>query len=177
MKDTWMDTFTGMRIDVRHIAYKDICLEDIAHSLALQCRYNGHCPMFYSVAEHSIRAAEICRGAGYDKQTQKMALLHDAAEAYFGDIIKPVKNALGIDSNPGLTWTIMERLGGQDGNGDAVKVADIDLLLIEGRDLMRNDWTAEYGPIRMAVNYSIWSTMDWQSAERNFIAAALELQR
>lgn len=70
-------------------------IEDIAHSLSMQCRYNGHTREFYSVAEHSVHVArwvmaqygtpQIKRRAG------RTALLHDAAEAYLGDVARPIK--------------------------------------------------------------------------------------
>jgi hypothetical protein len=67
-----------------------ICIEDIAHSLALTNRYNGMTRYPYSVAEHCVRMA-LCD----DLPGHPLAkLLHDAAEAYIGDIVKPFKAGL-----------------------------------------------------------------------------------
>jgi 5'-deoxynucleotidase YfbR-like HD superfamily hydrolase len=66
-----------------------IKIEDIAHALSNQCRFGGHLPKYYSVAEHSL----VC----YNLATQpnkKAALLHDASEAYMLDIPRPIKQAL-----------------------------------------------------------------------------------
>lgn len=67
-------------------------ITDIAHSLSMQCRFNGHCPDFYSVAQHSVIASHLVP-EGYELQ----ALLHDAAEFCIGDLISPIKRTLGTD--------------------------------------------------------------------------------
>lgn len=77
--------YSGKMIFYDNLSVSDINIEDIAHSLALQCRFNGHCKQFYSVAEHCVLMA---LSAG---KYQLEILLHDAAEAYIGDIISPVK--------------------------------------------------------------------------------------
>ena len=66
---------------------EDIDIKDIAHSLSLTCRYNGHGKYLYSVAEHCIRMVDIV-----SENNKLWALLHDAAETYIGDICKPIKN-------------------------------------------------------------------------------------
>lgn len=50
---TWIQTFTGKRFDFLAPHEDDVDLEDIAHSLSMQCRFNGHGRVFYSVAEHT----------------------------------------------------------------------------------------------------------------------------
>ncbi len=69
-----------------------IDIEDIAHALSMQCRFNGITPHFYSVAEHSVLVSQFC-----DPGYQKAGLLHDAHEAYIGDITRPVKDIIGKD--------------------------------------------------------------------------------
>jgi len=81
----WMETYTGKKIYVDNPNPEDICIEDIAHALSLQCRFNGHCRQFYSIAEHSVLVSQYC----YSYKLE--GLLHDAAEAYIGDMVRPIK--------------------------------------------------------------------------------------
>ena len=68
----------------------------IAHSLSLTNRYNGHTLRPYSVAEHSLLVCDIVAAAGLDCHAQMLALLHDAHECLCGDVVAPVKRALGM---------------------------------------------------------------------------------
>jgi uncharacterized protein len=65
---------------------EEVEIEVIAHHLAMQCRFNGATREFYSVAEHCVHASRLV-----PKEYALEALLHDAAEAYLGDIIRPLK--------------------------------------------------------------------------------------
>jgi 5'-deoxynucleotidase YfbR-like HD superfamily hydrolase len=71
--------------------FTDININDIAHALSLQCRFNGHCAWHYSIAQHCIYAARVARINGWSNAVEKWCLMHDAAEAYYGDIVSPVK--------------------------------------------------------------------------------------
>ena len=83
-------TFTGKKFYYLDVKPDDICIEDIAHALSNTCRYNGHCKNFYSVAEHSI----LCCDRGSNWLCKIWGLLHDAAEAYIGDLVSPFKHRL-----------------------------------------------------------------------------------
>lgn len=68
----------------------DFCIEDVAHALSLLCRFGAQCPIFYSVAQHSVMCARVAP-VGY----QLEALMHDRAEAYLGsDVPRPIKQAI-----------------------------------------------------------------------------------
>lgn len=70
----------------------DIDIDVIAHALSRICRYGGHVRVpdgIYSVAEHSVRASYLFPETG--PQVQLAILLHDAHEAYLGDVIRPLK--------------------------------------------------------------------------------------
>lgn len=62
---------------------------DIAHALAMNCRFNGHCTDFYSVAEHSIAVAQLMDNLGIGDPLE--GLMHDAAEAFVSDMPAPFK--------------------------------------------------------------------------------------
>src|ERR1043165_2313879 len=76
---------SGAWLDFCEPASSEFTIEDIAHGLANICRYSGQCKDFYSVAEHSILVSETAKGFELE------ALLHDAAEAFLGDITRPLK--------------------------------------------------------------------------------------
>jgi uncharacterized protein len=82
----WMQTYSGRKFYPLNPREQDIAIEDIAHALSLICRYGGHCLKFYSVAEHCVLMA--AKALAPLKLT---TLLHDASEAYLGDVIRPLK--------------------------------------------------------------------------------------
>jgi hypothetical protein len=86
---------SGRYIDLLNPKPSDIRIEDIAAALAKLCRFGGHCSRFYSVAEHSIHAASIVKDDGAERLAILATLLHDAAEAYIGDVVRPLKRVLG----------------------------------------------------------------------------------
>lgn len=90
---TWMQTFTGLRFDVFAPVPNMVDVRDIAHALSLKCRYNGHTSRLYSVAEHSVRLCDYMR-RDHTRQTALAALMHDCAEAYLPDIVRPIKGEL-----------------------------------------------------------------------------------
>ena len=88
-RNTRTQTHSGKMFDIFNPTPEDICIEDIAHALAMQCRFNGHTKEFYSVAEHSLNVARIVNHLTSDPKTVMHALMHDAHEAYLGDLPGP----------------------------------------------------------------------------------------
>lgn len=93
---TWMVTAQGQDhfLDF-HQSPDQVDIMDIAHSLAMINRFTGHTVRPYSVAEHSLLVADICAMEGHGHTLQLAALLHDAHEAYTGDVSSPVKLEVG----------------------------------------------------------------------------------
>jgi len=79
---------SGAWFDLLDPASSDFTIDDIAHGLAHICRYAGQCRDFYSVAEHSIHVSNMC------EEGKLEALLHDAAEAFIGDVTRPLKQLM-----------------------------------------------------------------------------------
>ncbi len=157
----WITTFTGKHVNPMHLEEEDIDIVDIAHSLSLQCRFLGHCKEFYSVAEHSILVADIVHKELYGKLprmgvvtslhsiTQEYldnscltALLHDAAEAYIGDIARPIKHSHIFKYIPEIEQQILGKIGNKFGLGGAdwalIKKADNIMLATEAKALMKD---------------------------------------
>ena len=89
-----IEVASGGFVDLLNPDPATITLEDIASGLASTCRYGGHVKRFYSVAEHAVLVRDLLRERGAGPDTQLMALFHDAAEAYLGDVVAPLKWAL-----------------------------------------------------------------------------------
>lgn len=86
-EDNWIQTSGGKKFWPLNPRKGDVDIHDIAHALSNECRYNGHCSSFYSVAQHSVLLSIAMAGKGL----ARAALLHDASEAYLKDLPRPVK--------------------------------------------------------------------------------------
>ena len=111
--------------------------DDICHALAMLCRYTGHTRTFYSVAEHSVRVRKLLHKRGLPRWVQLQGLLHDASEAYLGDVSTPLKYQLPRyqEMERELMARIMERFGLPVEIHPAVKEADHDMFGVEVRRL------------------------------------------
>lgn len=131
-------TYTGLYMNVFDPTPEMICIEDIAHSLAFQCRFGGHLPEFYSVAQHSVYVCDIVEANPGEDSVRLQALLHDASEAYLLDIPSPIKHKLDdyrkIEQR--LMVAIADKFGFPYPLHQSVKDADKDLLRIEWDVLM-----------------------------------------
>lgn len=84
-----LKTYTGKVIRPHDIRPEDVEIDEVAHALANLNRFNGHSRLPMPVAHHSVLVSLLC-----DPEDAKEALLHDAAEAYVGDLIEPIKKWL-----------------------------------------------------------------------------------
>ena len=140
---TWIQTFTGRKFSLTDPQPEDVCIEDIAHALANVCRFGGHCRGHYSVAQHSVHVADIVA-----EDFKLDAILHDAGEAYYGDITRPQKILLrGMTTRIGgicdfqifidrIDCAIAEHFGIPSTLPQAVCHADTVMLATEARDLL-----------------------------------------
>lgn len=97
----WQRMLSGRRLDLLDPTPLDIEIGDIAHGLAFVARWNGQTAgdWPYSVAEHSLLVEDILARLhpGIEIRWRLAALLHDAPEYVIGDMISPVKSALGAE--------------------------------------------------------------------------------
>ena len=117
---------------------------DIARALANQCRFGGHCRVFYSVAQHSVIVSELVEQRGGDAEDVFAALMHDASEAYLGDMPHPLKHRspLGAafkEAEDHLEQAIGERFAIK-ADVPEIKRADRALLATERRAFSDEKW-------------------------------------
>ena len=144
-------------------------IEDIAHGLSNLCRFNGQCKEFYSVAQHSVLASRFIQQTGslpYD------ALMHDAAEAFIGDIVKPLKRLLSEYSiiEKRVEAAIFERFNVSNPMPDAVKHIDLVMLAMEQRDLMpphNDEWGCLQGIEPLSTHITPWTPKEAYKAFLN----------
>lgn len=168
----WMQTFTGKAFYPLDVHEDDIDILDIAHSLALQCRYNGHVDKHYSVAEHCVLLSHIVA-----PEKALWALLHDAPEAYIGDMVRPLKKHMPdfMAADDRITAVIALKYG-LDGTVIPADVTamDIQICLNERNALLGTppmEWAIDGDPIPN-VTIHAW---DWQMAELQYLERFHEL--
>lgn len=169
MNAPYVSTFLGNRFYLTRPHIDDVAIEDIAHGLAYQCRFNGQTNAFYSVAQHSLMVMDLV-----PPDHRFAALLHDAAEAYLGDMVKPLKNLFPEFSV--IEARVMAIIG-EKFSLDlthlalSIKQADLVALATEKRDLMPHStepWSylAEVEPLPHAI-----APMSPEKAKEAFLVA------
>ena len=142
-RGAFIHTYSGKKFYALDPKSEDIDLSDIAHALSNLCRFGGHSPVFYSVAEHSVLVSEAV-----PVKDALWGLLHDASEAYLCDIPRPFKPYLSnykeleeriqrtIGNAFGLSWPIPE----------SVHFIDRNIVAAEANCLWgyKVDWTKDY---------------------------------
>lgn len=88
-------TYRGVKFSLTSPKTSMVDIEDIARGLAYKPHFSGFSPRFFSIAEHCLMVEDMmAHYSPMDYEARLMALLHDASEAYTGDVIKPLKNLL-----------------------------------------------------------------------------------
>jgi uncharacterized protein len=145
----WFFTRSGKQVWPLALRPEDICVEDIAHSLSRQNRFLGHTALPYSVAQHSVLVGHAIWEETRDAGLAMWGLLHDASEAYLGDIINPIKHSGTLDgylaAEVQAMRAICQRFGLPEEEPAIVKLHDKRALATERRDLVPA-WAAYRGP-------------------------------
>lgn len=154
----WMQTYTGRAFWPLDPRVDDIDALDIAHALGMICRYGGHTRRFYSVAEHCVLMSQAVA-----PEHALWALLHDATEAYVGDMVRPLKRSMPAyaAAEEFLMATICAHFGLDYECPAEVKDADNRILVNERRALMvmppPRPWAAVEDLDPLPVTLRFWS--------------------
>lgn len=164
MSKEWIQTYTNKHFYPFDPNPDDICIEDIAHSLSLQCRFTGHSKVFYSVAQHSVLVSEL------SGPHVLWGLLHDASEAYLTDVARPVKHSAAFATYRYAESIIMKaickRFELPEAMPPIVHEADEIALISEARVLMGDISAWQIHNSHQIVNVS---PVEWKVAEHMFI--------
>jgi uncharacterized protein len=168
---SWIQTYSGLQFWPMDARQDEVNIEDIAHSLSMLCRFNGHLERFYSVAEHSVYVSQIV-----SQENQLWGLLHDSAEAYLADIPSPVKMHLAqfksIEKN--LLKVICSHFNIDTNMPPEVKKADMVLLSTEKRVLMKPE-PASWGNLPEATDKVVIAGLSPHKAKDLFLKRYAEL--
>ena len=128
-------TRSGVYFDLAAPVPEMVHVDDIAHALSRLCRFTGHTLPFYSVAQHSVLVSRLVA-----PPFALEALLHDAHEAYVGDVSSPLKALLPEyrEIERRVEQVVRTRFGLPREMSPQVKGADLAALATEQRDVMRN---------------------------------------
>lgn len=153
-----------------------LTVEDIAHGLSNCCRFVGQCRVFYSVAQHSVLVSQIV-----PHEFALAGLFHDAAEAFLGDVSRPLKRLLpdyrAIEKR--IEAVLFEKLGIPYPLPEAVKVADGQMLRLEQRNLMpRHDdaWECDEYPLLTGIILDRYAALPPERAYYAFMERYQELR-
>src|SRR5690242_5782311 len=126
--DQWISLLSGAHFNYNRPEESDVTIEDLASALSNVCRFAGHLPRFYSVAQHLVNASRIVSPVN-----AYTALMHDTTEAFTNDIPTPLKWALPIfkELEVRTEAAMAKRFGFQYPYPDEVKEADTIMLMLE----------------------------------------------
>ena len=165
----------GNYVDLANPTPEMIDLPTIAAALSKICRFGGHVPRYYSVAEHCVLAAAHAFSDGYIGNVLEAILLHDAAEAYVGDVVKPLKVLLPeyADIEQRMENAVAARFGIDfDGCSDVIKRYDRIMLKAEKIAMWPDDsehWEGWQDIETRRTRIRFWKP---RKAEKHFLVAA-----
>lgn len=140
-------TYTGRQIDLRTFSENDVDIRDIAHSLSLINRFNGHTQPEISVAQHSINVSLLC------PEFPLTGLLHDAAEAYVGDMTKWLKESPEMAEYQRIEDRILGVILRTFGAADTIRpeIMDADKMMVRWEHFLGfNRWSEAPGYGRLS---------------------------
>jgi 5'-nucleotidase len=172
---------SGLYLDLADPQPDQFEFSDIAGALSKICRFGGQCERFYSVAEHSWHAAKVAESDSLPLDTQAAVLMHDAAEAFIGDVVKPLKvmlsDYLAIEQR--MEAAIAEKFT-LDFEREKYSIREIDhaMLIAERQVLFSpdcNSWVGQSEARKIKLHVQCWepSMAELRFASRAIVAGVL----
>lgn len=177
--DQWISLLSGGQFNYNRPEESDVTIEDIASALSNNCRFSGHLPRFYSIAQHLVNTSRIV-----PREHAFTGLMHDTAEAFTNDLPTPLKWALPIfkELEVSIESAMGKRFGFEYPYPREVKEADSIMLILEKYYVKEDDsiwplyeeWTKE----RVAPYHELVDLDSWQPrrAKREFLERYAELK-
>lgn len=176
----WIGLLSGAQMNYNYPEESDVTLDDLASALSNICRFSGHLPKFYSVAQHLVNTSRIVPVEfAFD------ALMHDTAEAFTNDLPTPLKWVFPVfkELEDKIEAAMAERFGFKYPYPQEVKIADTQMLMLEKVYVKEddNEWP-NYPPLDLKLEAELYAKVDlkpWQPcrAKREFIERFEELER
>lgn len=170
---SWIVTASGRHFNYENPEPCSICIDDIAVALSHECRFAGHVPQFYSVAQHCVFVSKLV-----PPQFALEALLHDGSEAYCKDVPSPLKHLLpDYKAVEKRIDALIRRCFSLPAEHSAeVKYADLIALATERRDFGLDDGVE--WPILNGIKPAKEIILAWPpyEAHSNFLARFYELK-
>lgn len=182
---TWIHTRHGLAFDLLDPRPEQVSILDIAHALSMICRYTGHAREHYSVAEHSVFVAQHVLEETGDRALAWAGLVHDAHEAYVGDVASPIKVALRAHARkPTTAFDVLDALvagvvrgalGAPVTMPREIKHADLRMLATEAPQLLA--WPPTRPWVELPAPYPMRRLECWEprEARRRFLSSVVEL--
>jgi hypothetical protein len=188
MSPTTIQGWQGGEIDFLDPDPSSVRLADVARGLSTLRRFAGQTETFYSVAEHSVLVLDVFDGMypGSSRSARRYALLHDAHEAYFGDLTSPLKraieqaagNACVTEIEQAIEEAVLIALLVPEPSIDcraAVKRCDLRARFCEGRVLKPREETWDTPDCVLPDGVTCQFRLDWRLAEDAFLMRCKDL--
>ena len=167
-----ISTFTNLQLEINAPQTSQICIEDIAHGLSQICRFAGQCTPYYSVAQHSVFVSRHV-----PQHLALTGLLHDASEAYMGDLHSGLKKIIPQykEIEDRLLAVIYQKFGIPT---DTLKPAEVKMA-----DELSLIWESRHLDMDIQIDFSHPHVQDpfvalsSEQAEQNFLQRFRELQK
>lgn len=127
-KDNFIALLSGAKMHYHYPEKSDVTIEDIASALSNNCRFSGHLPRFYSIAQHLVNTSRIVPNSH-----AFTALMHDTAEAFTNDLPTPLKWEFPIfkELEARIESAMSKRFGFEYPYPPEIKLADTHMLILE----------------------------------------------